>query len=311
MTSLDFQSLLKQEKALRRAELQKQQHGSPKKKVDSPEDATDRQRAEVAATPTRDDDGAETPPWFVELAERPLLEMHKMRIGETPTIFYVPDFISEADEQQILARTYAMDAKANASNEWVSLRTRRLKCWGGQPGDNFRPEPLPPWVEALCDSLVTRGVFAEENRPNHVLLNEYQPGQGIMAHTDGPFYQPRTATLSLGSDAIMHFSPRLAPADVGRPGVESQPQASLVLRARCLVVFADDAYSNQLHSIDAVREETVGGGGGRAPVINAEAVGMSEGTLLRRKLRVSLTFRRIVADAGSAARGVDKDSKVI
>lgn len=131
-----------------------------------------------------------------------------------------------------------------------------------------------------------------------------------MAHTDGPFYQPRTATLSLGSDAVMHFSPRLAPADVGRPGVESRPQASLVLRARCLVVFADDAYSNQLHSIDAVREETVGGGGGRAPVINEEAAGMSEGTLLRRKLRVSLTFRRIVADAGSTARGGDKDAEV-
>lgn len=135
-----------------------------------------------------------------------------------------------------------------------------------------------------------------------------------MAHTDGPFYQPRTATLSLGSDAVMHFSPRLAPADVGRPGVESRPQASLVLRARCLVVFADEAYSNQLHSIDTVREETVGGasGGGndRAPVINAEAAGMPEGTVLRRKLRVSLTFRRISADAGSASRGGDKDASV-
>lgn len=94
-----------------------------------------------------------------------------MRVGDTPTIFYVPDFITEADEQQILARTYATDADATASNEWVSLRTRRLKCWGGQPGESFRPEPLPPWVEALCDSLVIRGVFAEENRPNHVLLN--------------------------------------------------------------------------------------------------------------------------------------------
>lgn len=139
---------------------------------------------------------------------------------------------------------------------------------------------------------------------------EYQPGQGIMAHTDGPFYQPRTATLSLGSDAIMHFSPRLAPADVGRPGVESRPQASLVLRARCLVVFADDAYSGQLHSIDAVTEETAGGAG-RAPVVNAEAAGAPEGTLLRRKLRVSLTFRRISADADSEARGAEKDAGVV
>lgn len=114
----------------------------------------------------------------------------------------------------------------------------------------------------------------------------------------------------------MYFSPRLAAADVGRPGVDSRPQASLVLRSRCLVVFADDAYSRQLHGIDAVGEETVGsainGGGGiddtsggsgcndsgdGAPVINAEAAGAPEGTVLRRKLRVSLTFRRVCADA--------------
>lgn len=100
-----------------------------------------------------------------------------MRVGDTPAVFYVPDFISEADEQQILARTYATEAKANARDEWVSLRTRRLKCWGGQPGESFRPEPLPPWVEALCDSLVIRGVFAEENRPNHVLLNGEEKGR--------------------------------------------------------------------------------------------------------------------------------------
>lgn len=97
-----------------------------------------------------------------------------MQVGDTPTIFYVPDFVSEADEQQILARTYATAAGSNASNEWVSLRTRRLKCWGGHPGESFRPEPLPPWVETLCDSLVARGVFSEENRPNHVLLNGEQ-----------------------------------------------------------------------------------------------------------------------------------------
>lgn len=87
--------------------------------------------------------------------------------GNTPSIFYVPDFISGADEQQLLERIHAQAS----SNEWVTLRSRRLKCWGGQPGESFRPEPLPPWVDALCESLVARGVFSEETRPNHVLLN--------------------------------------------------------------------------------------------------------------------------------------------
>lgn len=145
-----------------------------------------------------------------------------------------------------------------------------------------------------------------------------------MAHTDGPFYEPRTATLSLGSDAVMHFSPRVETSRIGRPGVETRPQASLVLRALSLVVFADDAYSRLLHSIDAVREETVGcsgsvgddvdergDGSGGAPVINGAAAGAPEGTILRRKLRVSLTFRRVRAERGqeeTGGNGQEKDA---
>lgn len=32
-------------------------------------------------------------------------------------------------------------------------------------------------------------------RPNHVLVNAYQPGQGIMPHEDGPLYHPAVAIL--------------------------------------------------------------------------------------------------------------------
>lgn len=95
-----------------------------------------------------------------------------MRVGNTPTIFYAPSFISEADEREILAKTYtAALSPEDASDEWVTLRSRRLKCWGGQPGEGFRPEALPRWMEALCEALVKRGVFSSDDRPNHVLLN--------------------------------------------------------------------------------------------------------------------------------------------
>lgn len=114
-----------------------------------------------------------------------------------------------------------------------------------------------------------------------------------MPHTDGPYYAPRTATLSLESDAIMHFSPRLAAGEIGRPGVKAGPQSSVVLRARCLVVFAEEAYSRLLHGIEAVSDETVGVASG-APVINLDAAGIREGDVIRRRLRISLTFRRVL-----------------
>lgn len=94
-----------------------------------------------------------------------------MKVGDTATIFYAPDFVTATQERQILDSTYAPPPDENSSGEWVTLKSRRLKCFGGQPGEGFVPEALPAWVQVLCDALVERGVFASEDRPNHVLLN--------------------------------------------------------------------------------------------------------------------------------------------
>lgn len=120
-----------------------------------------------------------------------------------------------------------------------------------------------------------------------------------MPHTDGPYYEGRTATISIGGDAIMHFAPRVPAGDIGKPGVVSGTQASVVLRERSLLVFADDAYSRMLHGINAVAEEVVGAEG--APVLNEAAAGAPHGSVIRRRLRVSLTFRRVIQGASKTA----------
>ena len=71
--------------------------------------------------------------------------------------------------------------------------------------EGFAPELLPGWVGAVCDALVRSGVFPPDAPPNHVLLNEYQPEQGIDAHRDGPLYAPRVAIVSLGSACSFDF----------------------------------------------------------------------------------------------------------
>ena len=47
----------------------------------------------------------------------------------------------------------------------------------------------------------TTRIFASGKGPNHVLVNEYLPGQGIMPHTDGPLFHPTIATVN-------HFTKR-------------------------------------------------------------------------------------------------------
>ena len=201
-----------------------------------------------------------------------------------------------------------------ASGAWVQLRGRRLQCWGGRPEDkeNFWPEPLPPWLRRTAQGLVEAGIFPPEMTPNHVLLNEYRRGQGILPHTDGLYYHPLTATLSLGGSAIMTFAPRVSAGDVGR--VASVPNSEVLLRPRSVVVFTDEAYTEYLHAIAECESETVIPSllslpflfsalsklhwqvGGVAPVVNLDASDASLGDVVSRPpIRLSLTFRFVTS----------------
>ncbi|KAK6049223.1 hypothetical protein COOONC_13273 [Cooperia oncophora] len=48
------------------------------------------------------------------------------------------------------------------------------------------------------DSL---GVFPSPS--NHVLVNEYLPGQGIMPHTDGPAFFRLVSNVTMGSHTLL------------------------------------------------------------------------------------------------------------
>ncbi len=45
------------------------------------------------------------------------------------------------------------------------------------PGKAMVSEPLPAWLASLSKRLVHEGVFEEAQAPNHVLVNEYTPGE--------------------------------------------------------------------------------------------------------------------------------------
>lgn len=78
MTSLDFQSLLKQEKE--KARKKPQQLGQKINETTEPPmgAAAPGPAACYAEKPTKQGNNEDASPWFVELAERPLLEMEKV-----------------------------------------------------------------------------------------------------------------------------------------------------------------------------------------------------------------------------------------
>jgi alkylated DNA repair dioxygenase AlkB len=189
---------------------------------------------------------------------------------------YHAEAVSAAHAEALLA---AVDDASHAAL-WVELRGRRLQRWAA---------PLPPFLARLAEGLVAAGVFEHDRPPNDVLVNSYAPGEGIAPHADGPAYDPRVATLSLGAPALMRYSVLYGRERGGERG--GQAVGALVLRDRSLVVTSGELYTRYAHAIPE--------GGEGALDLAEEALacggrlwtGEAEGALERDERRVSITIR--------------------
>jgi alkylated DNA repair protein alkB homolog 6 len=137
------------------------------------------------------------------------------------------------------------------------LTHRRLQTWPGDlTKDTLLDSPLPDW---LVDPVIPRILAlskGEGNRddniftgsphraPNHVLVNEYLPGQGIMPHKDGPAYHPVVCTVSLGASLCLDV---YGSNDDGTR--ESNPRWRIFQEPRSLLITTGDLYTEYLHGI--------------------------------------------------------------
>ncbi|KAL5478988.1 hypothetical protein ACEPAI_2276 [Sanghuangporus weigelae] len=220
-----------------------------------------------------------------------------------PQAYYIPEFISEDEERYLLRQIY--DAP---KPKWKNLENRRLQVWGMNlfspytyavphniPGGDLTPsnkllaQALPSFLTNYPDvvgRLRATGAFSKSKHgaPNHVIVNEYLPLQGIMPHEDGPSYHPVVATISLGSHTVFHYYryktestsgvPRMSdslsdhgqindvdPAQSSSPGGHgrvidmSRPVLSLLLEPRSLVITTQQLYTDHLHGIDPLSED--------------------------------------------------------
>lgn len=177
-----------------------------------------------------------------------------------PGFSLVAGYIDEATEQQLLGEIDALPFSTELSRR-VQHHGYRYDYKARSASDASRLGPLPPWAEALAEGLLSRGFFA--NKPDQVIVNEYEPGQGIAAHVDcvGCF-GPVVASLSLGASCELE----LAPVGGGEP-------VSAYLTRRSLFVLEGDARYRYTHAIKKRKSDVIGGL--RAP----------------RGRRVSVTFR--------------------
>jgi alkylated DNA repair protein alkB family protein 6 len=164
-------------------------------------------------------------------------------------LLFIQDWVTEEDERKIIELI-----ENSPSEAWRELRHRRLQMWGGFPEnkEDMVSLPLPKWLQTVvltCDSF-----FPEDLLPNHVLINQYLPGTGILPHKDGPLYVPNVAILSLGSSSVMEFS---VPALERREDSDECEKVRVFLPRRSLIVFSEDLYTKMVHTITEEYEDEI------------------------------------------------------
>lgn len=146
----------------------------------------------------------------------------------------------------------------------------------------------PNKIVCLINSILTSiDLFDENKTANHVLVNEYLPGQGIMPHTDGPIFFPTISTISCSSHTILEFTEQNLD---GSSPINRNIICKLLIEPRSLLILKHDLYQKYLHSISETTEDVID-----ESIENLENCKNKYkiGDTLQRDTRVSLTIRNV------------------
>jgi alkylated DNA repair dioxygenase AlkB len=119
---------------------------------------------------------------------------------------------------------------------WDTSWQRRRQPYGGAYGKTGEAPPIPDWGLALAQQMLKDGLTSEPF--DHMLVNEYLPGQGIALHRDYEPFGRTIASLSLLSPVVMDFR-----------HIVSGRKEHLLLEPRSLLVLSDAARYEWEHGI--------------------------------------------------------------
>lgn len=204
---------------------------------------------------------------FVQRSSQPQPKSkEELTIDVISGLKYIPDYITEFQHNWLLAEI--------DKHEWLDDLKRRVQHYGFKYDYKARKVnrdmhigELPEWLKRLSQKLKEDGHMPEI--ADQVIINEYEPGQGIAGHIDcEPCFRDTIASLSLGSGCVMDFTNK----------DDKSQKIPAWLAPRSLVVLSDEARYKWLHGIAARKSD------------------VWDGQKHERGRRVSLTFRKVIIE---------------
>ena len=147
---------------------------------------------------------------------------------------YIPDFVGDDYEAMLIENIQTM--------EWNTSISRRTQHYGwtypyGSSSKLVPAPPIPSWMLPL--KSIVEEYFKYSLTFDQVIVNEYEPGQGIAPHIDDPkLFGETIVSVSLGSGVEMDFTKK-----------DSTEKNSIYLSRKSMLVLKGDARYSYQHSI--------------------------------------------------------------
>lgn len=149
----------------------------------------------------------------------------KYAVAVVPGLCYIPNYCDTKQSEKLI--------KLIDNNQWNTDLKRRTQHYG------FKYDYTSRTAKIKADPIPNIIKLLQPFKANQVIINEYEPGQGIGAHTDHvKVFDNPIATLSLLSSIPMIFK-------------NGDIIHTLILEPHSMVVMIDEARYKWTHSIAA------------------------------------------------------------
>ena len=240
-------------------------------------------------------------------------------LGGRCDVFLAREYVDD-DAESALRRALGEDDDVDETKmrvRYVALNGRKCRPYGGTVHEKgtVRVDDFPPVVRRLMERAaasvreIDDGVSSSDSslsatfQPNHALVNVYDfdRGDGIMSHEDGPLYRDCVCIVSIGASCVLTFRPKemksASGADDEAPNAKFHKEKTnpcerlpfdVFVPSRSLLVFTKAVYTEYLHGIESRESDA------RSNPLLLNAEDFPEDDAPRRGRRISITMREVL-----------------